>query len=49
LAPADDCDGLVSIRGWLLQDERAELEKLFEEIDQFSQTFKRTDRRRCNV
>ena len=40
LAPAEVCDGLLSIRGLLLQDEQTELEKLFEEIDQFSQTFK---------
>jgi hypothetical protein len=49
LAAADDCDHLFSIRGLLLQDERAELEKLIEEIDQFSQTFKNADRKRCNV
>lgn len=48
-APADDCDGLFGIRDLLLQDERTELEKLIEEIDQFSQTFKNADRKRCNV
>ena len=48
-APTDDCDGLFSIRGQLLQDEWIELEKLFDEIDQFSQTFKNADRQRCNV
>jgi hypothetical protein len=48
-APADDCDGLFGIGDLLLQDERTELEKLIEEIDQFSQTFKDADRKRCNV
>jgi hypothetical protein len=49
LAPADDCDGLFSIRGLLLQDERTELKELLEEIDRFSQTFKNADRQRCNL
>jgi hypothetical protein len=49
LAPTDDCDGEFSVRGLLLQDERTELEKLIAEIDQFSQTFKNADRKRCNV
>lgn len=48
-APADDCDGVLGIEDLLLQDEWAELEKLIEEIDQFSQTFKNADRKRCNV
>jgi len=47
--PADVCDDLFSIRGLLLQDERTELEKLFEEIDEFSQRFKSAGRQRCNV
>jgi hypothetical protein len=49
LAPADVCNGLFSIRGLLLQDEQTELEKLFKEIDQVSQTFKSADRKRCNM
>jgi hypothetical protein len=48
-APADDCDGLFGIGDLLLQDERTELEKLIEEIDQFSQTFKSAERKQCNV
>lgn len=48
-APADDGDDLFGIGDLLLQDERTELEKLIEEIDQFSQTFKTADRKRCNV
>jgi hypothetical protein len=49
LEPADARDGLRGIRGLLLQDERAELEKLLREIDQFSQTFKSAERKRCNL
>jgi hypothetical protein len=45
LSAADDCDGGFSIRGLLLQDERTELEKLCEEIDQFSRTFQNASMR----
>jgi hypothetical protein len=48
-APADDCDDLFGIGELLLQDERTEFEKLMEEIDQFSQTFKTADRKRRKV
>lgn len=43
-AHTDVCDGMFRIRSLLLEDERTELAKLFEEIDQFSQTFKNADR-----
>ena len=37
--PTEVCDGRGSIFGPLFEDERVELERLFEEIDQFSETF----------
>jgi hypothetical protein len=37
--PAEVCDGQGSIFGPLFEDERVELERLFKEIDQFSETF----------
>jgi hypothetical protein len=45
-APADD--GLLSIVGPLFQEERVELERLFREIDQFSETFKTSARKQYN-
>jgi hypothetical protein len=48
-AAGEGCDDLLSVSGLLLQDEQTELEKLCKEIDQFSQTFKNPDRKRCNM
>ena len=43
------CDrGAMSIIGPLFQDERLELERLFMEIDQFSETFKDAPPRQYN-
>ena len=46
--PTDGYDGLLSIVGPLFQDERVELERLFREIDQFSETFKTSARTQYN-
>lgn len=42
----DNCDGLLSIRELLQDNERIELEKLLRDIDQFSEAFKAADRER---
>jgi hypothetical protein len=46
--PAEVCDGRGSILGPLFDDERVELERLFKEIDQFSETFNTGARQQCN-